>query len=318
MTFSIIIACYNLGELVCKAIESCISQKGVDPSEYEILAINDGSKDNTLEYIQRYKEIPNLRIIDKPNGGLSQTRNLGVIEAKGEYVLFLDGDDWLDECALFLLKEHVHGFDIIAFPMVLYYCKEESRVILQDLKEGVYSRDEMLRCTLGKGEFSIIPAPAKAYRRSFLLDNNIWFLEGILHEDNPFFIEVMNFCEKIYFTEKPLYYYRQNREGSITYCHTFKKYTGVIDGINHIEKLNIESNPCVRFLNANMLVFQVTQNYKNNEEKQVFKELRTVRYKSKMIKYLFSETFDIKHTIRLFLLIIDPLMLKLIYRSHER
>jgi glycosyltransferase involved in cell wall biosynthesis len=318
MTFSIIIACYNLGELVYKAIESCICQKGVDPSEYEIIAINDGSKDNTLEYIQRYADTPNLRIIDKPNGGLSQTRNVGVIEAKGEYVLFLDGDDWLDEYALSLLNEHVHDYDIIAFPMVLYFSEDETRVNLQGLKEGVYTRDEMLSCTLGKGEFSIIPAPAKAYRRSFLLENNICFFEGILHEDNPFFIEVMNFCERLYFTEKPLYYYRQNREGSITYCHTFKKYTGVIEGINHIEKLNIESNPSVRFLNANMLVFQVTQNYKNNEENQVFKDLRTIRYKAKMIKYLLTETFDIKHTIRLLLLIIDPFILKLIYRSHER
>lgn len=312
MKYSIIIACYNLGSLVIKAIESCINQEGVSVDDYEIIAINDGSTDDTLNYIKRYEHIYNLIVVDRPNGGLSNTRNLGLSKAKGEYVLFLDGDDWYAPNALKVLSEHIGKYDVIAFPMTYYYAEDNFAVKLRGLETGVYSTDSFLHKTLGAKQFNIIPAPKKIYRRSFLIDNNIRFVEGILHEDNPFFLDVMNACTEVYYVNEPIYYYLQKREGSITSQCTIRNFNGVIAGIEHIENLDIETNKDVRFLNANMLVFQIVGSYKlKDDEAKVYTTLRSVKNKKRMLKYLFSETFSVKHTIRLVLLLIDPAILKL-------
>ena len=112
MKFSIIIAAYNLSGLVCKAIESCINQTGVDDSQYEIIVINDGSTDDTIYHINKYANVDNIKIITKNNAGLSHTRNLGIELAQGEYLLFLDGDDWYSLDALSTLLPYVGKYDI--------------------------------------------------------------------------------------------------------------------------------------------------------------------------------------------------------------
>ncbi|MCM1221093.1 MAG: glycosyltransferase [Lachnospiraceae bacterium] len=300
-----------MGEIICKAIESCINQVNVHKDDYEVIVINDGSTDDTLEYIKKYKEVSNLTIIDKPNGGLSNTRNYGADHAKGDYILFLDGDDWYSPNALSILSKHIGEYDVIAFPMMHYYSEKEQQVKLNGLQEGRYERESFLHATLGAKQFNIIPAPQKIYRRSFLEKNNIRFVEGILHEDNPYFLDVMNACSEVFYIDEPLYYYLQKREGSITSQCTIRNFNGVMAGIEHSEELDVEKNMDVRFLNANMLVFQVVGDYKSKlDEKQVYSTLRSFKNKKRMVRYLFSETFSIKHTIRLVMLLIDPLLLR--------
>ena len=81
--FSIIIPAYNLGHLVCDAINSCINQQNITFAEYEIIVINDGSTDDTYDYIEKYCFVENLTIINQVNMGLSATRNRGIDLAKG-------------------------------------------------------------------------------------------------------------------------------------------------------------------------------------------------------------------------------------------
>ena len=319
MKFSIIIACYNLGALVCKGIESCIYQEGVSSNDFEILVINDGSTDNTINYIRHYENIHNLTIIDKPNAGLSNTRNLGLSIATGDYVLFLDGDDWYALDALKTLSKYVGKYDVIAFPMVYSYSEDNQQVKLYGLREKFYRKDVFLHATLGKKQFNIIPAQNKIYRRSFLIDNNIRFIEGILHEDNPFFIEVMNSCSGVYYVNSPLYFYLQRRDGSITSQCTIQNFLGVIRGIERIETLPIHRNHDVLFLNANMMVFQVVCNYKlKADEKRVYSTLRSLKNKKRMLTYLLRQTFSFKHTLRLILLTIDPALLKFVINNYEK
>lgn len=315
MKFSIVIACYNLGELVCKAIESCVRQRDISPNDYEIIVINDGSSDDTMSYINRYKDVSNLIIVDKSNGGLSQTRNVGLDMAKGEYVLFLDGDDWYIQDALSTLNKYVDGYDAVIFPMYYYFSQDKITTNLIGLHQGEYDRKSFLRHTLGEKQFCIIPAQKKAYRRQFLLNNGIRFMEGILHEDNPFFIDVMNACDKVFYIDKPLYYYLQKRTGSITSRHTLRNFQGVIAGIKHINHLKIGRNPYVRFLNGNMLVFQAIMKYSDKKNMSVVvNTLRGLKYKRQMLLYLLTGKFDFKHFVRLSCLIIDPLLLRAIMK----
>lgn len=316
MKYSIIIACYNLGNLVRRAIESCINQQGIEKTFYEVIVLNDGSTDDTLDYILKYTEgQSNFKIIDKPNGGLSNTRNRGIKEASGDYVLFLDGDDWLSDETLLTLSNYIDGQDVIDFPMVYYYDEVHTRVQDLGLTDGVYSRDKFLHSTFGKARFDVIPSPKRAYRRDFLLRNNIQFVEGILHEDGPFFLDVMDKCDEITVITKPLYYYLQKREGSITSLHTLKNYQGVMDGIAHIETLSIANNPDVLLHNGHLLVYQITQPYKNKADfKRVCSELRTIKTKRRIAKILIKGTFEMKQAARLILVLIDPLLLGVLYR----
>lgn len=310
MKFSIIIAAYNLSGLVCKAIESCINQTGVDDSQYEIIVINDGSTDDTIYHINKYANVDNIKIVTKDNAGLSHTRNLGIELAQGEYLLFLDGDDWYSSDALSTLLPYVGKYDIVAFPMTYYYSAKEQKVRLHGLKEGEYGKNQFISATLGTLQFNIIPSPKKMYRKSFIYKNNIRFQEGILHEDNPFFLDIMDACDNVFFINKSIYFYLQNREGSITSCATIRNYNGVLEGINHIEKKQISKNPDVCLLNGSMLVFQALGNYNNKiDRNKVYQNLRLWTIKKRILNYLIKGSFHIKPAIRLILLLIDPSLL---------
>lgn len=310
MKFSIIIAAYNLGHLICDAIESCIDQEKIAKNEYEIITINDGSTDNTLEYINKYLHIENHTIIDKPNGGLSQTRNYGIEIAKGEYLLFLDGDDWLAKDALSTLSKYIDSYDVIVYPMLYYYTDSE-QIMKLFLPQGEYTNKEFIHETIGKNLYNVIPAQKKIYRRDFILENNIRFVEGILHEDNPFIVDVLSVCTRLYYIDSPIYFYRQNREGSITSQCTIKNFYGTLKGIDKIKTTPLRNNKDIQILIVDLLIYQAIGNYKSKEEKkEVFTYFREISTKKYLFKLLPSVIHKYKTFIKALCLIIDPVFLK--------
>ena len=202
-TFSIIIPVYNLGVIACDAIDSCISQQGVDSDDFEIIIINDGSTDNSGEYIDSYRHIENIRIVHQQNQGLSAARNNGLKLASGRYVLFLDGDDWLASNALSSLYPHL-GESLLVFPMVYHFGQELQEVRRYGLEERTYSCNEFLHNTLGGRQFHIIPSQNKCYRRKTLMEQGVQFITGILHEDNPFFIKAVYSFPSICYIDSPV------------------------------------------------------------------------------------------------------------------
>lgn len=104
---SVIVPVYNTGALICKTIDSVLQQTF---SEFELLIINDGSSQETLDYIIRYSD-PRLRLISQENSGIAAARNRGIGEAKGKYVAFLDHDDILEPNYLEFLYRAAEKFD---------------------------------------------------------------------------------------------------------------------------------------------------------------------------------------------------------------
>ena len=96
---SIVIPVYNVEKYVEKCIRSCMNQD-ISPSEYEVICVNDGSKDNSLDVVNRVaNDYTNIQIISQTNGGLSAARNTGVKHASGKYIMYVDSDDWIaDNC----------------------------------------------------------------------------------------------------------------------------------------------------------------------------------------------------------------------------
>ena len=114
MRLSIIIPMYNVSLYVEKCVRSCLRQD-IPYSEYEIILVNDGSTDNTLDIVQSIaREYPNIHIVDQENAGLSIARNVGLSKAAGEYVWFIDSDDWIEDNILSVVLEQCVGNEVVA------------------------------------------------------------------------------------------------------------------------------------------------------------------------------------------------------------
>ncbi len=109
--FSIVIPVYNKGNYVATTIRSVLAQTETD---FELIIVNDGSTDNSLQVIKTFQD-RRIRIISIPNGGVSNARNIGIMESKGTYIAFLDADDIWDSNYLKTMKELIKDFPLASF-----------------------------------------------------------------------------------------------------------------------------------------------------------------------------------------------------------
>lgn len=180
---SVIIPVYNAEKHITKCVDSILPQLHEND---ELLLINDGSTDDTLSVLKELESNHKvIRVIDKVNEGTAKTRNLGIQEAKGEYICFVDNDDFLD-------SDYIETY---------YNCIEGTQY---NLVMGSYRRctdDEVLfslNATDNKWFQLMVVAPwAKIYRRSFLIENEIEFLDYGIGEDIYFNFQVYEKTDKI-------------------------------------------------------------------------------------------------------------------------
>ncbi len=183
---SIIIPVYNSEFYIKRCLDSVANIKNA-----EIIVINDGSTDNTLEILKGYK---NIKIINNENYGVSHSRNCGIKEATGKYIMFVDSDDYLNtDMNIYDLK--TMNFDIIYFNKNLTNIKS---------KESLYE----YVCGL---KHPIIAGPyCKLFKREFIQENQIFFDENIVNgEDMLFNINCLNKVKKFKIIDKNIYMYRQ-------------------------------------------------------------------------------------------------------------
>jgi len=105
MILSIIIPVYNTEKYISWCLDSCLNINGQINDDYEIICVNDGSTDNSIEILRQY-ENKGIRVFSKLNGGVSSARNLGLEKSKGEYVWFIDSDDMIVPNSLQIIKNY--------------------------------------------------------------------------------------------------------------------------------------------------------------------------------------------------------------------
>ena len=111
--FSIIIPVYNVEQYLQDCLNSVVKQYYID---YELICVNDGSTDGSLVVLEEYQQkYPQITIISQQNKGLSAARNAGIQAAKGDYLFFLDSDDWIEPNTLEMLARKQSGEDLICF-----------------------------------------------------------------------------------------------------------------------------------------------------------------------------------------------------------
>ena len=214
MLLSIIIPVYNVEAYLAECLDSVCSQI-VDGCE--VIAVNDGSTDNSREILSEYKiKYPKLIIIDQKNKGLSGARNTGMAHACGKYLYFLDSDDYLLPNAI---KNIIHSIndtddDVIGFNALT----NGDNVYIPSFnvsdvpKTGI---DFYVDFYTENGFYPYFNVWLYVYKKSFLEGNNLIFKEGFYHEDVLFSMCVFYYATKIFGNNIQLCNYRQHRDGSI-------------------------------------------------------------------------------------------------------
>jgi len=220
---SVVVPVYNTENYLRECLDSIVNQTFED---IEIICINDGSSDNSLEILNEYeKSDKRISVVCQENGGLSVTRNHGIQLAKGEYIYFIDSDDYLELTALEELYKisKEKDLDILIFKLINFDDGSDNKYTtdyyemepLKHLNGKVFNHDD-----LGDEIFNFaVSAPGKFYKKELIQDMK--FPENLIFEDNFFFAEAMLKAERVSFYDKHLYN-RRIRDDSITTTKTIK------------------------------------------------------------------------------------------------
>ncbi|MBF4806104.1 MAG: glycosyltransferase, partial [Pseudoleptotrichia goodfellowii] len=245
MKLSIIIPVYN----VEKYIEKCLNSLCNLETENEIIVVNDGSTDFSLKIAEEFKknhDNENIIIISQENKGLSEARNTGLRKAKGEYVSFIDSDDFVDKKLYeMMIKEVIK--DKVDYGIGKYsYCYEndDKKQYNDNEIKDIIGKFQLNPLKKGKEWLKILKKEDKygpevwddIYKREFLVKNNLFFKPDRLHEDEIFTLEAFLKAERVKYYAIPFYCYLQ-RENSIMKTQKVKNFTDMQKNIFDMENL---------------------------------------------------------------------------------
>ena len=201
---SIIVPVYNVERYIVRSMDSLVNQTLKD---IEIIVVNDGSTDNSKKLIEIYQEkYPNkIKLVDKENGGLSDARNYGIPHATGEYIAFLDSDDYveLDTYEKMYNKAKEDDSDLVECDFIWEY-PDRKKI---DTGKIYNNKKEMLT-------YARVVAWNKLIKRSLIEEHKIEFPKGLRYEDVEFTYKLIPFINKFSYVDKPFIHYVQ-RKGSI-------------------------------------------------------------------------------------------------------
>lgn len=217
-TISFIVPVYNVEKYVKQCLDSILAQIGDFPGS-EIIVVNDGTKDNSMAIIEHLElEHSCIRVINQENGGLSRARNAGIEAAKGDYIWLVDSDDWLDKNALKILYQAMSTHPNFDLYVTALNWTIDGVVIKQDIDKLNATYDCGIEYIKKNGTTGA--SVRFITKRSILIENNVRFLPGVLHEDAHYGRIMSYFAKGVYVLPTPVYGYRQRAEGSI--MHSIK------------------------------------------------------------------------------------------------
>ena len=272
--FSIIIPVFNVAEYLPQCLKSVSDQSFPD---FEIIAINDGSTDDSLDVLLEFsRNESRILLFDRDNQGLSRTRNFGVSQAAGQYIVFLDSDDYLSPDALLEMKTLIqtHQLDVIMFSATAFFDGAESR-------SCNYQRPEIITSSVMSGQTyftqSIIKnafhVSACLYAVKASISRSLSFYPDVYFEDNLYTTQLLFHpeCSRVMATGLCIYY-RRIRPGSITTSYMGEK---------HVNDLNTIFNQLVLFRTSMPRMQSLTAKAYNKFLLRILRESFYALHKSK-------------------------------------
>ena len=310
---SVVVPVYNVEEYLEKCLTTLVNQTLKD---IEIIVVNDGSPDNSQKIIDKYaKKYDNIHAYKKENGGLSDARNYGIKKATGEYIAFVDSDDYieLDMYEKMYNKAKSGNFDMVVCDLNYVY---------PDKLVRAYSNIPTDTTNIKKAMLNIYPSAwNKIFKRKLL--NNLEFKKGIWFEDVEFIYRLLPHIKTIGVVHEPFYGYLQ-REGSITRKQD-KRIYNYIDNLNGVVDYYKENDlydnykkeleyTYVRYIYATFIK-QATifdQDEYNNAVKEAIKNVKEHFPKYRKNKYFYGSLKGY------YLLSFNKLLAKLVYKMKRR
>lgn len=261
LRLSIIVPVFNVEGYLHRCLETC-SQQDISLDEYEIIIVNDGSTDQSLSIAEEFAvRNPNVRVYSQENGGLSKARNVGLEKAQGEYVWFVDSDDFIAKNCLnsLLHKCQTMGLDLLAF------CT--AKVTEMDVTESHLFGDGMGELVLdgptamSKGLIKKMGAPLFIIRKAFLDDNGLRFTLGIMHEDEEFVPIMYYLASRVSFTSR-ICYYVYVRTGSIMRTVNPQRLKDLLTVMNSLYRFSKTIAKCHRYLFSQRIALLIDSSFK--------------------------------------------------------
>lgn len=212
MKISVVVPIYNVEKYIERCLDSILAQTY---SDFELILVDDGSPDKSGDIAEEYaKKDTRVKALHKPNGGLSSARNYGIVRASGEYICFVDSDDWVEPTYLEelsgLLEKNEADIAICGF------LKNSGEDIIEtkvDENIVVQSGIDAIGNIYGSQYVKYVVAWNKMYRR--ILFDNVLYTEGIINEDEAICAQLYYQAKKVVCTDKVLYNYRVSNSDSI-------------------------------------------------------------------------------------------------------
>lgn len=287
---SVIIPVYNVENYLKECLDSVCKQTLTD---IEIICIDDGSTDNSLDILKEYaSKDSRIKIITKENGGQATARNLGIKEAQGEYVAFVDSDDFIesDMFEKLYVKAKENNLDMAMCKIATYdHQTEEIKDnawyymlgVFKDFDKEIFNHKDTKEFTCN---IAVTPYN-KIYKNSLLKENNILFPEGLIFEDEKFFYDTYLRSKRISIVNEFLYYYRINRKGSTVDTIKENDFTDIIPISKFIRETFKKTNNYndYKILLSNRFIHLQLARFTQTSEK----------YKEKFFKLLKSDLEDV-------------------------
>lgn len=251
MKFSLILPVYNVENFLVKCVESCLNQD-IPSNQYEIIIVIDGSTDKSAEIAKQYQsKYDNVNVVEQCNLGLSAARNTGLLYATGEYIWFIDSDDFIAPNILNGIYEHLVSRELQCLWIQWANIDIEGNVLpefapfIKTKSFKVYNGKDFASNILN----NFLYAWSFIYKRSFLISNNLSFREGMFFEDTDFAFRAIPLLQRIALYDKVCYLYLQ-RENSIVHKFSEKKMNDICININNARrryKENLENSKLASF-----------------------------------------------------------------------
>ena len=229
---SVIVPVYNVKKYLPKCLDSIINQT---LKEIEIICVNDGSTDGSDKVLEEYAQKDSrIKIINRPNGGLSAARNTGIPHATGKYIGFVDSDDYIEPTMYEWMYGNAEWYHSQMVICAVHKIDDSTGIVFDDDPYYTlgYFPKELNNRTFSHYETKdffqdfCVMAWNKLYLRSFLEEKQARFPDGYIFEDGPFFTDIYFDMDRVSIVRDFLYYYRVNRANSIV-CKGDKNFTDI-------------------------------------------------------------------------------------------
>lgn len=317
MRLSLIVPVYNVDKYLTKCLDSLLNQN-IAKEEYEIIIINDGSTDDSLLISEHYKKkYSNIQVITQVNQGLGEARNTGINAAIGEYLFFVDSDDYIKSNSLQELLDLIESreLDVLRFN---YEVVSENGEIIPKKKNSTFNTiysdkvvdgEEFITDYLGWACYVWI----YLFKTSFIKTNKLYFKENFYYEDVDWLIKVMMLTKSVSSIDINVYFYLQ-RLGSITQSIQIdkinKNLSDKLENILFLKSIILYTNNdklkkwCYGFISITFMgIFSYIENRLPNRKNEVIKFIRNEKlFPFKSFSFTFKQKRDV------FLMNLSPLL----------